>query len=62
VIADTPPADVKDLLHSEFATKSPLELVFEESERGRRVYFATRWESGTVKKGKCTEIFNAAIP
>jgi hypothetical protein len=53
---------VKDLLHSEFATRSPLELVFEEDERGKKGYFAARWESGTVKKGKWSDIFYAVIP
>ncbi|MDR2150445.1 MAG: hypothetical protein LBO67_06450 [Spirochaetaceae bacterium] len=62
VIAETPPAKVKDLLHSEFATKSPLELTFEEDERGKRVYFAVRWENGTVKKGDWSEIYSAIIP
>jgi hypothetical protein len=62
LIADTPPAKVKDLLHSEFSTRSPLELVFEEDERGKKVYFAARWESGTVQKGKWSDIFHAVIP
>ncbi|MDR3115442.1 MAG: hypothetical protein LBU25_07975 [Treponema sp.] len=61
-IAETHPVKVKELLHSEFATKSPLELVFEEDERGKKVYFATRWENGTVKKGKWSDIFSAVIP
>jgi hypothetical protein len=61
-ILDEPPAEVPDMRHSEFATKSPLELVFEEGQRGKRIYFAARWESGTVKKGKWTDIFNAVIP
>ncbi|MDR1398964.1 MAG: hypothetical protein LBJ41_03470 [Treponema sp.] len=62
VIADTPPAKIKDLLHSSFATKSPLELSFDEDERGKRVYFAVRWESGTVRKGKWSDVYNAIVP
>jgi hypothetical protein len=62
LIADAPPAKVKDLLHSSFATRSPLELNFEEDERGKRVYFAARWENGTVQKGDWSEIFSAVIP
>jgi hypothetical protein len=61
-IREAPPDKVKDLLHSEFATRSPLELVFEENERGKKVYFATRWENGTVKKGLWSDILFAVIP
>ncbi|MHB9293484.1 hypothetical protein Holit_02608 [Hollandina sp. SP2] len=62
IIADTPPAKVKDLLHSEFATRSPLELAFEEDQRGKKVYFAARWESGAGKKGTWSDMFHAVIP
>ncbi|MHB9292717.1 hypothetical protein Holit_01820 [Hollandina sp. SP2] len=62
MIRDTPPAKVKELLHSEFATRSPLELVFEEDERGKKLYFAARWESGAGKKGKWSGIFYGIIP
>jgi hypothetical protein len=62
VIADTPPAKIEDLLRSAFATRSPLELSFDEDKRGRRVYFAVRWESGAAKKGPWSDIFNAVIP
>jgi hypothetical protein len=41
---------------------SPLELTFDENERGKRVYFAVRWESGTVKKGPWSNILSAVIP
>jgi hypothetical protein len=59
---EEPPVQVKDLLHSAFATRSPLELVFEEDERGKKVYFAVRWENGAGKKGKWSDIYSAVIP
>jgi hypothetical protein len=59
---DPPPKEVEDLLHSSFATRSPLELTFKESERGKKLYYAVRWETGTVKKGKWSEIMSAIIP
>jgi hypothetical protein len=62
VIAETPPIHIKDLLHSAFTTRNPLELSFDEDERGKRVYFTVRWESGTGKKGLWSEIFSAMIP
>jgi hypothetical protein len=62
VIADAPPDKIADLLHSAFTTRNPLELSFEENVRGKRVYFAARWESGTVKKGPWSDIFSAVVP
>ncbi|MDR3115721.1 MAG: hypothetical protein LBU25_09405, partial [Treponema sp.] len=62
IIADAPPGDFDDFPHSAFSTKSPLELSFSEAQRGKKVFFAARWESGTVKKGPETEIFSAVIP
>ncbi|MDR2158468.1 MAG: hypothetical protein LBP23_00195 [Treponema sp.] len=62
LIAGAPPKEIDELVHSSFATRSPLELTFKESDRGRRVYYAVRWETGTAKKGNFTEIFSAIIP
>jgi hypothetical protein len=62
LIADAPPAEVGDLVHSEFATKSPLDLVFKESERGERLYYAVRWETLAMKKGDYSEIYSVVIP
>jgi hypothetical protein len=62
VISDTAPAKIEDLLHSEFSTHNPLKLTFDEDQRGKRLYFAVRWENGTVKKGPWTDIFSAIIP
>jgi hypothetical protein len=53
---------VKDLIHWEFATRNPLALAFEEDQRGKRFYFAVRWETGTVKKGDWNDIYSAIIP
>jgi hypothetical protein len=44
LMSDTAPTKIEELLHSEFATSSPLELVFDEDQRGKRMYFAVRWE------------------
>jgi hypothetical protein len=62
VISDTPPTKLADLLHSSFSTHSPLELVFDEDQRGKRLYFAVRWENGTVKKGPWSDIYSVIIP
>jgi hypothetical protein len=55
VIADTPPVKVRNLLHSAFTTKTPLELVFEEDQRGKRLYFAVSLEGGAAQKGKWSD-------
>jgi hypothetical protein len=61
VLSDTAPTEIEELIHSAFATKSPLELTFKESERGKKVFFAVRWETGTAKKGKWSAIYSAVI-
>ncbi|GHU49867.1 hypothetical protein FACS1894200_08980 [Spirochaetia bacterium] len=61
-LLDAPPERVSDLLHSTFSTATPLDLVFEDDQRGKRIYFAVRWESDTNKKGSWSEIFSAIVP
>ena len=59
---DTPPEKVADLLHLAFSTNTPLDLVFDEDRRGKRIYFAVRWERGADKKGPWSAIFSAFVP
>jgi hypothetical protein len=61
-ILDHPPASVNELIHSDFDTASPFTLVFDESQRGLRLYFCLRWESTTNLKGPDGEIYSAIIP
>jgi hypothetical protein len=37
-------------------------MTFDEDQRGKRFWFAARWENGTVQKGRWSEIFSAIIP
>jgi hypothetical protein len=37
-------------------------MTFDEDQRGKRLWFAVRWENGTVQKGKWSDIFSAVIP
>jgi hypothetical protein len=37
-------------------------MTFDEDQRGKRLYFAVRWETGAVKKGNWSDIFSAIIP
>jgi hypothetical protein len=61
-ILDKPPVLVEELVHSNFDTRSPFELTFEENERGKSVYFCLRWENTRGEKGKWSEIVMAIVP
>jgi hypothetical protein len=57
------PLDIEsELFHSDFDTASPFTLVFREADRGKRIYFALRWESHTNLKGEWSEIYSAIVP
>jgi hypothetical protein len=61
-VLDRPPADIDELVHSDFDTAAPFTLHFDEASRGKRVYFCLRWESSTNLKGPFSEIYSATIP
>jgi hypothetical protein len=61
-LLDHAPASVDELTISDFDTASPFTLKFDETERGRRVYFCLRWESNTNLKGPYGEIYSAVVP
>jgi hypothetical protein len=56
------PLSVNELVNSDFDTASPFTLVFDETQRGQRLYFCLRWESTTNQKGPYGEIYSAIIP
>jgi hypothetical protein len=61
-ILDRPPLSVDELVHSNFCTRSPFKLTFDESDRGKTVYFCLRWENTKGEKGPWSEIMMAIIP
>jgi hypothetical protein len=61
-IRDEPPAVAEDLRHSSFATKTRMLYTFTEADRGKRVYFAARWENTSGKKGPWSDVVTAIIP
>jgi hypothetical protein len=62
-IQNEAPEDIEaELVHSDFDTASPFTLVFGEADRGKRVYYALRWESFTNLKGGWSEIYSAIVP
>jgi hypothetical protein len=61
-ILETPPVTVKDLTISNFDTRSPFTLEFEDDQRGKTVWFCLRWENTKGEKGPWSEISSAIIP
>jgi hypothetical protein len=61
---NAPPLNIEaELTQSSFDTNSPLTLVFEESDRGKRVYMAGRWEIEREGiKGEFGDIVSAFVP
>jgi hypothetical protein len=62
VMQDTPPAEIGALNKWELDTQSPFTLDFDESERGRKVYFCAAWQNPTGAKGPWSDIVSAIIP
>ncbi|MDR0668020.1 MAG: hypothetical protein LBF90_05315 [Prevotellaceae bacterium] len=61
-VLDAPPVDVKELVHSSTATRTPLTLAFEGPQRGSTLYFSLRWENNVGEKGSWSAIGSAIIP
>ncbi|MDR2418870.1 MAG: hypothetical protein LBD79_07425 [Treponema sp.] len=61
-LLDHAPVSEKELIQSDFDTATPFTLKFDESDRGKRLYFCLRWESNTNLKGPYGEIYSAIIP
>jgi hypothetical protein len=61
-ILDHEPLSINELIHSAFDTATPFTLVFDEGDRGKRVYFCLRWETTNNLKGPVSEIYSAIIP
>ncbi|MDR2627527.1 MAG: hypothetical protein LBC40_05800, partial [Dysgonamonadaceae bacterium] len=49
-LLDAAPTDVSQLVHSSFDTHSPFKLEFNESDRGKTIWFCLRWENTTGEK------------
>jgi hypothetical protein len=61
-ILDAAPVNWGQLTHTRFGTHTPFHLVFEGDQRGKRLYFALRWENTRGKKGPWSNIQDAVIP
>jgi hypothetical protein len=62
-ILDDPPTDISFLINSAFDTKPPLNIDFEEHNRGKKVFLCGRWEiQREGEKGPFGDIEEAIIP
>jgi hypothetical protein len=62
-ILDHPPKSINELTNSAFDTSPPLDLVFDESDRGKHLYMAGRWEiEREGEKGPFSAIVDVIIP
>ncbi|MDR3236471.1 MAG: hypothetical protein LBT48_07105 [Prevotellaceae bacterium] len=61
-ISDTPLTAWSELTHSAFDTRTPHTFTFASDERGRRLYFALRWENTRGEKGHLSEIQSVIVP
>jgi hypothetical protein len=61
-ILNEPPTDISLLTNSSFASRSPFTLKFEESQRGKTVWFCLCWENTRGEQGPWGEIVSAVIP
>jgi hypothetical protein len=61
-VLDSPPEHIDELVNSSFDTESPLELTFDLSDRGKKVFMAGRWEIHREGlKGPLSPIIDAII-
>jgi hypothetical protein len=62
MITESRPAHVSHLANTVTGTRNPVVLMFEEGERGKRVFFAARWVNNTLQPGPWSDIESAVIP
>jgi hypothetical protein len=64
-VFDTPPQEQEDLPASVWATRCPHAITFREGDRGKRAYFALKWEvrrGGETGESGWSEILSEIIP
>jgi len=61
-ILDAPPERPEDLRRRALATRTPYVLEFDESERGKTVYYSVAWQNDRAEIGPWSEIKKAFVP
>jgi len=61
-VRDTPPERPEDLTRRALATRTPYVLEFDETERGKTVYYSAAWQNDRAEIGPWSEIKKAFVP
>lgn len=61
IFSDTVVSNWSQLTNAEFITHTPFRLSFDGDQRGRRIWFALRWENTRGVKGPWSEIFDTVV-
>jgi len=61
-ILDERPGHISELVNTETASANPIDLFFEDDQRGKQVYYAARWSNGKSQEGPWSDIESAFIP
>jgi hypothetical protein len=61
-VLDNMPSSWNELTNSSFDTRTPFRLTFDGKQRGKRLYFAIRWENTRGEKGPWSDITGTVIP
>jgi hypothetical protein len=61
-IMENRPEHVSALHHTDSASSNPFVLDFEESERGKRVFYCARWLNNKMQHGPWSDIESAIVP
>lgn len=59
---DKPPESIDELTLSEFATATPFVFNFDESQRGKHLFMALRWETSRNEKEPWSPIYDIFVP
>jgi hypothetical protein len=62
IVSNIPPTSINDLTNTKSNTSTPFSLEFDESDRGKTVYFCLCWENTRGERGPWSEIQSAIIP
>ncbi|MDR2466174.1 MAG: hypothetical protein LBD35_02170 [Prevotellaceae bacterium] len=61
-LLDSAPKTIDDIVHSDYSTRSPHILSFDENVRGKTIYLCLRWENNRGEKGPWGEIVKTTVP
>jgi hypothetical protein len=61
-LLESAPETIDEIVHSDYSTRSPHILSFDENARGKTIYLCLRWENNRGEKGPWGEIVKTTVP